>query len=70
MTPSEIADNALNATLEKVQSLMKLCIKLKASDPGTLTLSDEIARRLVSFAAPSSVPYVLITNSLWSRQKI
>ncbi|KAG1895094.1 uncharacterized protein F5891DRAFT_1194610 [Suillus fuscotomentosus] len=46
MTPSEIADNALNATLEKVQSLMKLCIKLKASDPGTLTLSDEIARWL------------------------
>ncbi|KAG2058428.1 hypothetical protein BDR06DRAFT_1004144 [Suillus hirtellus] len=46
MTPLEIADNTLNATLEKVQSLMKLCIKLKASDPGTLTLSDEITRRL------------------------
>ncbi|KAG2086820.1 uncharacterized protein F5147DRAFT_659119 [Suillus discolor] len=46
MTPSEIANNALQATLETVQSLMKHCMKLKESDPGTLTLSDEIARCL------------------------
>ncbi|KAG1785942.1 hypothetical protein EV424DRAFT_1551523 [Suillus variegatus] len=46
MTPSEIANDALQATLETVQSLMKRCMKLKESDPGTLTLSDEITRRL------------------------
>ncbi|KAG2099265.1 uncharacterized protein F5147DRAFT_655864 [Suillus discolor] len=46
MTPSEIANNALQATLETVQSLMKRCMKLKESDPGTLNVSDEIARRL------------------------
>ncbi|KAG1889760.1 uncharacterized protein F5891DRAFT_987253 [Suillus fuscotomentosus] len=46
MTPSEIANNALQATLETVQSLMKRCMKLKESDPGTLTLSDEITRHL------------------------
>ena len=41
MTPSEIANNALQATLETVQSLMKRCMKLKESDPGTLILSDD-----------------------------
>ncbi|KAG1844457.1 hypothetical protein F4604DRAFT_1937496 [Suillus subluteus] len=46
MTPSEIANNALNATLEAVQSMMKHCMKLKEDDPVTLTLSDEITRRV------------------------
>ncbi|KAG1888475.1 uncharacterized protein F5891DRAFT_1199181 [Suillus fuscotomentosus] len=46
LTPSEIANNALQATLETVQSLMKRCLKLKESDPGMLMLSDEITRRL------------------------
>ncbi|KAG2052604.1 hypothetical protein BDR06DRAFT_972984 [Suillus hirtellus] len=46
MTPSEIANDTLQATLETVQSLMKRCLKLKESDPGTLTLLDEIARCL------------------------
>jgi hypothetical protein len=50
MTPSEVANDALNATLEAVQALMKRCMKLKESDPVALTLSDEIARRVVSLA--------------------
>ncbi|KAG1868412.1 hypothetical protein F4604DRAFT_1927275 [Suillus subluteus] len=46
MTPLEIANDALNATLEAVQSMMKRCMKLKEDDPVTLTLSDEIARQV------------------------
>ncbi|KAG1902977.1 uncharacterized protein F5891DRAFT_1186117 [Suillus fuscotomentosus] len=44
MTPSEAANNALNATLAAVQPLMKRCMKLKEDDPESLTLSDDIAR--------------------------
>ncbi|KAG2086818.1 uncharacterized protein F5147DRAFT_659117 [Suillus discolor] len=44
MTPSEIANKALDSTLEVVQLLMKCCMKLKESDPATLIISDEIAR--------------------------
>ncbi|KAG1887526.1 uncharacterized protein F5891DRAFT_988128 [Suillus fuscotomentosus] len=46
MTPSDIANEALNSTLEAVQPLMKRCMKLKESDPTALIFSDEIARRV------------------------
>ncbi|KAG2109996.1 uncharacterized protein F5147DRAFT_772842 [Suillus discolor] len=46
MTPSEIANEALNSTLEAVQPLMKHCMKVKESDPTALIFSDEIARRV------------------------
>ncbi|KAG1789222.1 hypothetical protein EV424DRAFT_1355829 [Suillus variegatus] len=46
MTPSEIANEALNSTLEAVKPLMKRCMKLKESDPTALIFSDEIARRV------------------------
>lgn len=51
MTPSEIANKAFDTTLEVVQLLMKRCMKLKESDPAALIISDEIAKRVVSFAA-------------------
>ncbi|KAG2112363.1 uncharacterized protein F5147DRAFT_650997 [Suillus discolor] len=41
-----ITNNALNATLAAVQPLIKHCMKLKEGDPETLTLSDDIARRV------------------------
>ncbi|KAG2109989.1 uncharacterized protein F5147DRAFT_652160 [Suillus discolor] len=44
--PPEVANDALNATLAVVQSLMKRCIKVKKGDPEALKLSDEIARRV------------------------
>jgi hypothetical protein len=47
MTP-EVANDALNATLATLQSLIQRCIHLKQSDPEALKLSDEIARRVVS----------------------
>ncbi|KAG2089746.1 uncharacterized protein F5147DRAFT_780539 [Suillus discolor] len=46
MTPVESANDALNATLADVQSLMKRCMKLKEADPETFRLSDEIAQRV------------------------
>ncbi|KAG2089727.1 uncharacterized protein F5147DRAFT_658328, partial [Suillus discolor] len=46
MTPSDIANEALNSTLEAVQPLMKRCMKLKESDPTALIFSNEIARRV------------------------
>ncbi|KAG1792089.1 uncharacterized protein HD556DRAFT_1482927 [Suillus plorans] len=46
MTPLEMANEALNSTLEAVQPLMKRCMKLKESDPTALIFSDEIARRV------------------------
>ena len=49
MTPQEAANDALNTTLIDVQSLMKRCMKLKEANPETFRLSDEIARRVVSF---------------------
>jgi hypothetical protein len=71
MTPSDIANEALNSTLEAVQPLMKRCMKLKESDPTALIFSDEIARRVVSLTANFCEMYfVLITNSIWRRQKI
>ena len=48
MTPAQSANDALNATLADVQSLMKRCMKFKEADPETFRLSDEIARRVVS----------------------
>ncbi|KAG1898350.1 uncharacterized protein F5891DRAFT_981986 [Suillus fuscotomentosus] len=48
MTPSEAANNALNATLAAVQPLMKRCMKLKEGDPESLTLLDDIARRVLN----------------------
>ncbi|KAG2057249.1 hypothetical protein BDR06DRAFT_969454 [Suillus hirtellus] len=49
MIPSEIANKALNSTLEAVQPLMKCCMKLKESDPTTLIFSDEIARWVAKY---------------------
>ncbi|KAG2092284.1 uncharacterized protein F5147DRAFT_657698 [Suillus discolor] len=46
MTPSEAANDALNATLAAVQPLIKCCMKLKEGDPETLRLLDDIARRM------------------------
>jgi hypothetical protein len=46
--PPEVANDALNATLAVVQSLVQRCIKVKKGDPEALRLSDEIARRVVS----------------------
>ncbi|KAG1893515.1 uncharacterized protein F5891DRAFT_985859 [Suillus fuscotomentosus] len=48
MTPSEAANDALNATLAAMQPLMKCCMKLKEGDPESLTLSDDIARRVLN----------------------
>ncbi|KAG1812998.1 hypothetical protein EV424DRAFT_1541957 [Suillus variegatus] len=44
--PPEAANDALNATLAAMQSLMKRCIKIKEGDPKALNLSDEIARHM------------------------
>ncbi|KAG1891905.1 uncharacterized protein F5891DRAFT_986463 [Suillus fuscotomentosus] len=44
--PPEVANDALNATLAVVQSLVQRCIKVKKGDPEALRLSDEIARRV------------------------
>ncbi|KAG2060990.1 hypothetical protein BDR06DRAFT_1049017 [Suillus hirtellus] len=44
--PPEVANDALNATLAVVQSLIQRCIKVKKGDPEALKLSDEIARHL------------------------
>ncbi|KAG1894259.1 uncharacterized protein F5891DRAFT_1195394 [Suillus fuscotomentosus] len=46
MAPSEAAKNALNTTLAAMQLLMKCCMKLKEGYPESLTLSDDIARRV------------------------
>ncbi|KAG1823304.1 hypothetical protein EV424DRAFT_1538460 [Suillus variegatus] len=46
MTPSEAANDALNATLAAMQPLIKCCMKLKEGDPETFTLLDDIARRV------------------------
>ncbi|KAG1823305.1 hypothetical protein EV424DRAFT_1346329 [Suillus variegatus] len=46
MTPSEAANDALNATLAAMQPLIKRCMKLKEGDPETFTLLDDIARRV------------------------
>ncbi|KAG2058086.1 hypothetical protein BDR06DRAFT_968998 [Suillus hirtellus] len=46
MTPSEAANNALNTTLVAVQPLIKHCMKLKEGNPESLTLSDDITRRV------------------------
>ncbi|KAG1786418.1 hypothetical protein EV424DRAFT_1356750, partial [Suillus variegatus] len=63
MTPSDIANEALNSTLEAVQPLMKRCMKLKESDPTALIFSDEIARlgdlKLYGGAATSFSPQLL-----------
>jgi hypothetical protein len=48
MTPSETANKALNETLANVESLIRRCIKLREGDPEALSLSDAIARRVVS----------------------
>ncbi|KAG2058421.1 hypothetical protein BDR06DRAFT_968433 [Suillus hirtellus] len=44
--PTQAANDALNVTLEVVQSLMKRCIKVKEGDPEAFRLSDDIARRV------------------------
>jgi hypothetical protein len=55
MIPQEAANDALEITLADVQSLIKRCMKLKEADPETLRLSDEIARRVVSYiSSPTS----------------
>ncbi|KAG2337330.1 hypothetical protein BDR05DRAFT_1005146 [Suillus weaverae] len=46
MSASETANNALNATLAAVQSLMRCCAKIVQGNPEALKLSDEIARRV------------------------
>jgi hypothetical protein len=51
MTASEVANSALNATLADVQARIKCCMKLREDDPTVLTLSDEIARWVVSIGA-------------------
>ncbi|KAG1758107.1 hypothetical protein EDD22DRAFT_957201 [Suillus occidentalis] len=45
MTP-EVANDALNVTLDAVQSLIKCCVDVKQGDSEALRLSDEIARRV------------------------
>ncbi|KAG2341754.1 hypothetical protein BDR05DRAFT_949562 [Suillus weaverae] len=46
MSASETANDALNATLAAVQSLMRHCAKIVQGDPEALKLSDEIARHV------------------------
>ncbi|KAG2354405.1 hypothetical protein BDR07DRAFT_1382262, partial [Suillus spraguei] len=46
MTPSELANDLLDETLQALQSLIRRCMKLKQDDVMVLTLSDEIARRV------------------------
>jgi hypothetical protein len=60
--PTQAANDALDVTLEVVQSLMKRCIKVKEGDPEAFRLSDDIARRVVSICYDS--PLEILSDKL------
>ncbi|KAG2058598.1 hypothetical protein BDR06DRAFT_968588 [Suillus hirtellus] len=76
MTPTQSANNALNATLADVQLLMKCCMKFKEADPETFRLLDEIARQVAKdlklyMGTATSFPPLLLSCAaiIWQYSK-